>query len=619
MTSIPWQERYRHKVKTAAEALQAVKRGHHIFVGSGAAVPGLLVAELAKMADRLADTRIIHILTLGVAPYTNPEFTDKFRHNALFIGANVRQAVCEGRADYTPIFLSDVPALFRQGHLSIDVALIQVTPPDEEGFCSYGVSVDVIKAATESADYVIAEVNPQMPRTLGNSFVQADRINVLVENDAPIPELSYPKPDQVTRRIGENVAGLVEDGSTMQMGIGTIPDSILLSLKDKKDLGVHSEMISDGVIELIETGVITNARKTLHPGKIVTSFCMGTKRLYDYVDNNPFFEFHPCDYTNNPAIISQNDKMVAVDAALEIDLTGQVCSDSLGHLFYSGFGGQIDFIRAATQSEGGKPIIALPSTAKGGSVSRIVPTLSKGAGVVITRGDVYYVVTEYGVAYLHGLSVRERALALISIAHPHFRESLLEEAKINRYIYVDQLVPRGIYPRELETRLTLEDGTGVFFRPIKPTDEEMMHNFFYALSDRTIYQRYFSVLKAMPHSTLQYYTTIDYKQEMAIVGLVEEKGRERIIAVGRYGMLRNSDLAEMAFTVHDRWQNKGIGTFLLYHLIQIAKERGIGGFTAEILEANKPMLHILEHPAWKGDYSLESTLDDRTYTVTIRF
>jgi acyl-CoA hydrolase len=473
MQPVGWQERYVSKRKTAKAALKAISPGDRIFIGSGAASPQFLVGEMTRRAEDFVDTEIVHIMTLGAAPYIERQFRHRFRHNAFFVGSNVRSAVAEGQADYTPIFLSEIPALFERRRFHLDVALIQVTPPDTHGFCSLGVSVDIVKAAAENASVVIGEVNPRMPRTLGDSFVHVDRIDALVEHDAPLLEFRYPEPSPIACRIAENVAGLIEDGSTLQLGIGGIPAALLhclASLQGKKDLGIHTEMLTDEVVDVIEAGVVTNARKSLHPGKAVCSFCLGTQRLYDYVDQNPFFEFRPSQYVNDPSIIAQNDRMVAVNAALEIDLTGQVCSDSLGYLFYSGIGGQVDFMRGAARSKRGKPIIVLPSTTEDGETSRIVSHLSEGAGVVTTRGDVRYVVTEYGVADLYGRKIRERALALINIAHPKFREELLAQAKLRHYAFVDQLPPLGVYHRELETWATF-DGTEVFFRPVMPTDE----------------------------------------------------------------------------------------------------------------------------------------------------
>jgi len=356
--------------------------------------------------------------------YVKPEMFGHFRHIAFFAGANVRQAINAGRADFIPIFLSEIEAQISVGAIPIQVALIHVSPPDEHGFCSFGVGVDISKTAAEHAQTVMAQINPKMPRTLGDSFIHVNKIDHIVEVEDDILEHAQGQISEIANRIGRNIADLIEDGSTLQLGIGEIPDAVLYYLKDKRDLGIHTEMVSDGVVELIEKGVINNEKKTLHPGKVIVGFVLGTRRLYDFIDNNPIFEFHPNQYTNDPFIVSRNDKQVAINSALEVDLTGQVCADSMGYNFYSGIGGQVDFIRGAARSKGGKPIIALPSTAKNDTISRIVPHLKEGAGVVTSRGDVHYVVTEYGVAYLHGKTVRARCQALISIAHPKFREEL---------------------------------------------------------------------------------------------------------------------------------------------------------------------------------------------------
>jgi acyl-CoA hydrolase/GNAT superfamily N-acetyltransferase len=615
MQDVPWQERYADKVKAARQALRVVKRGDSVFIGSGAAVPQLLVEELAKMSMDFADNEIVHLWTLGIAPYTQPKFKYQFRHDAFFIGDNVRDAVSEGRADYTPIFLSEIPHLFRSGRMPLDVAIIQVTPPDEHGFCSFGVSVDIVRPAAESARYVIAEVNARMPWTLGNSFIHMNDIDVVVEHEAAVLELSYPAPDEVAQGIGENIARLIDDGSTLQMGIGTIPDSILEALLDHKDLGVHTEMLSDGVIDLVEAGVLTNARKTLHRGKIVASFVIGTQRLYDWVDHNPFIEFHPSDYVNDPFVVSQNDNMVAINSALEVDLTGQVCSDSIGYLFYSGIGGQVDMIRGAARSRGGKPIIALPSTAKDGTVSRIVSHLSEGAGVVTTRGDVHYVVTEYGVAYLHGKNIRERALALIHIAHPDFRSELLDQAKIRKYAFVDQLPPLSVYPAELERKVTLRDDTELLLRPIKPTDERLEQELLYSLSDQTIYLRFFSAMSTFPHERVQYYTTVDYDEHMAIVAIVEIDGEEQMVGVGRYVKEKDSDMAELALLARDDWQGRGLGTLMHDYLEEIARSHNIRGFKGEVLEQNKRALHVFTRLGGKA----KTEYDQGVYTVSYRF
>ncbi|MEM4233238.1 MAG: acetyl-CoA hydrolase/transferase C-terminal domain-containing protein, partial [Thermoplasmata archaeon] len=531
-----WQTRYPDKVRTPEQAVSTIRRGDKVFIGSGAAEPQVLVKALIDAAGRLADTRIMHIMTLGVAPYTEEKFTDQFRHNAFFIGANTRQAVAEGRADYTPVFLSEIPALFRSGQIPIDVALIQVSLPDKHGYCSYGVSTDVVKSGAESATKVIAEINPRMPRALGDCFINMDDIDMAVPVDVPLLYAKRERADDVARRIGKNIASLIEDGSTLQMGIGTIPDSVLYYLTDKKDLGVHTEMFSDGFMELARKGIINNSRKTIHPGKTIASFCMGSQELYDYVDNNPGIEFHPTEYTNDPFVIAQNEKMVAINSAIEVDLSGQVCADSLGVMFYSGIGGQVDFVRGSARSKGGKPIIALPSTAKNDTVSRISMHLKEGAGVVTTRGDVHYVVTEWGVAYLHGKNIRERAMALINIAHPKFRQMLLEEAKRHNYVYKDQmLTPEGaVYPEDLETTMTTKDGVELLVRPVKPTDEEMLSDMFYDLSDQTIINRFFSMLKSMPHRKLQEFCCIDYNTEMSLVVVAGSPPKEKIVGIGSY-------------------------------------------------------------------------------------
>jgi acyl-CoA hydrolase len=431
-----WVEAYRDRVRTAAQAVSTLESGQRIFIGSGVAEPQELVAALAESS--IHDCQVVHIMTLGAAPYVADRFREKFRHNAFFIGSNVREAVASCRADYTPIFLSEIPRLFRSGKVDLDVALIQVTPPDRCGFFSLGASVDVVKAAVESARVRVAEVNPYMPWTMGDSLVEASEFDLLVPVSTPILEHSPHPPSDVERRIGQHIAELIPDGATLQMGIGSIPDAVLQFLDRKKDLGIHTEMFSDGLIKLIESGVVNGRRKTIHPRRVVASFAMGTRRLYDFIDHNPLFEFHPVDYTNDPFVIARNDRMMAINSALEVDLTGQVCSDSLGYNPYSGIGGQVDFIRGAARSRGGKPILALPSTAMNDSVSRIVPHLREGAGVVTSRGDVHYVVTEHGVADLYGRSLRERALALIEIAHPSFRPWLLAEAKAHHYLPEDR-------------------------------------------------------------------------------------------------------------------------------------------------------------------------------------
>ncbi|HEY6906772.1 MAG TPA: acetyl-CoA hydrolase/transferase C-terminal domain-containing protein, partial [Ignavibacteriaceae bacterium] len=395
---------YNKKIVTADEAVKVIKSGDRIIIQGGCAVPFALVNAMVNRKDVLYDVEIVHILTVGELPYLKPELQGHFRHNAYFIGGNSRKSVNEGRADFTPIYLYEYPLLFTKGILPLDVALIHVSPPDEHGFCSYGVDVGPIKNPADKAKVIIAQVNPKMPRTLGDSFIHINKINFIVEVDEPIKEL--PQIDKnisaelhtIYQNIGSHISELIEDGSTLQMGIGAIPDSVLSFLYDKKGLGIHSEMFSDGIVGLVEAGIITNEMKTLHRGKIIAGFVLGTKKLFDFIDNNPLIEFHPQEYVNDPFVIAKNDKMVAINSAIEVDITGQVCSDTIGTQLYSGFGGQVDFIRGAAHSEGGKPIIALPSTTKDGNNSKIVSQIKPGAGVITNRADVHYVVTEYGVA-----------------------------------------------------------------------------------------------------------------------------------------------------------------------------------------------------------------------------
>ncbi len=437
-----WLEKYKSKIRTAEEAVRLIKSGQRVYVHPGCAMPEILVDKMCERYTELENVEVVHILTVGSSRYVEPEYEGHFRHNALFIGKNVRQAVQEGRADFTPIFLSEIPRLFHRGKLPLDVALIHVSPPDEHGFCSFGVGVECTKPATEVAKTIIAQVNPNMPRTLGDCFIHVDKFTACIEADTPIKELPQVELDislqeaNVFKKIGEYIANLIEDESTLQLGIGAIPDAVLSFLHGKKNLGLHTEMFSDGVVQLVEEGVITNEKKTLHPGKIISSFVLGTKTLFNFLDDNPRIEFHPSHYVNDPFMIAKNNKMIAINSALQVDLTGQVCADSIGTKFFSGYGGQLDFIRGASRSEGGKPIIALPSTAKNDTISRIATQLANGAGVTTSRGDIHYVVTEYGVADLYGRCVRERVKALIGIAHPNFREELEEYAMKQKFLPV---------------------------------------------------------------------------------------------------------------------------------------------------------------------------------------
>ena len=438
-----WEIEYSSKLQTAGEALRAVQSDMRVYIQPGCAEPETLVEALLKRAPFVHNVEVVHLLTLGCADYVAPEMAGHFRHNAFFIGGNVRAAVNDGRADYTPVYLSEVEELFESGAMPLDVALIQVSPPDAHGFCCFGVGVDTTLTAARCARHVIAQVNDQMPRTFGDSFIHVSQIHAFVESSRPLCELPKFEVSELHIAIARNVAGLIDDGSVIQTGIGGIPDAVLPLLMDRKDLAVHSELVSDSVIPLVEAGVINGVRKSFKPRKIILGFVLGTRKLFDFVDNNPIFEFHTSAYTNDPILIARNDNMVAINAALQVDLTGQVCSDSLGTYFYSGIGGQVDFLKGAAHSKGGKPIIALPATALNGKISRIVPTLTPGAGVVTSRGLVHYIVTEYGVAYLHGKTIRERAKALIEISHPQFRDELSEYCERTKWLNHPQLLPAG--------------------------------------------------------------------------------------------------------------------------------------------------------------------------------
>ena len=595
-----WQERYADKLVTASAAMKHIRPGDRVFMGSACGEPQELVRALVQAGGNLSDTELVQVLTLGVAPYADPKYSSSFRANAFFIGNSLRNAVNEARADYTPVFLSKVSDLLQSRRIPIDVALIMVNPPDEHGFCSLGVSVDITKTAAEMAKIVIAQVNRHMPRTLGDCFVHASQIEYFVEHDEPL--LEWPvvtEADQTTEQIANHIARLVPDGATIQMGIGRVPDAVLSLLRDKNDLGIHTEMFSDGVMQLVDAGVITGRRKTLHPGKIVASFAMGSQAFFEWLNDNPEIEMRPSLYTNDPRIISRHDNMIAINAGIEVDLTGQVVADSIGTWFYSGVGGHADFMRGAALAKNGKPIIAMPSTAetKDGIRSRLVSTLAEGAGVTTTRGDTHYVVTEYGVAYLHGRNLRERAMALLNVAHPDFRSELLHKAKQRRIVYPNQILPptNAPYPSQYEWSVPLKDKSSVFIRPIRPEDEPMMKEMFYSFSERTRYLRFHGPMKSFPHARLQVFCNVDYDQEMTLIGVVGQPGEEDVVSLGCYIHDQGTNTAEVAFSVRDDWQNKGLGSILFRKLVEIGRERGIDTFHAEVLTENLPMLNVFHH------------------------
>jgi acyl-CoA hydrolase/GNAT superfamily N-acetyltransferase len=589
-----WQERYRDRVVPACDAIAAIPRGRRILIGSGAAEPDHLVQALVDHGSHLAQNEIVHLLTLGPAPYVREGLEQRFRHTALFIGKNVREAVHAGRADFMPVFLSEIPALIRSRRLRIDVALVQITPPDRFGFASLGASVDVVRAAVDCADLVIAQVNAYLPHTLGDAFVDVSRIRYLVPHDAPLPELPREPPDAEACAIARHVASLIPDGATLQMGIGGIPDAVLAQLSGHNDLGVHTEMFSDGAMELAERGVITGRRKTLLPGKMVTSFVMGSRALYAWVDDNPRVEFRPSEFTNDPFVIARNDQMIAINSALAVDLTGQVAADTLMGRFFSGIGGQVDFIRGAARSRGGKPIICLRSTAKEGTVSRIQPAFEEGAGVVTSRGDVRFVVTEFGVADLWGRSIRQRAMALIEIAHPDFRGDLLAAAKKRRYVFSDQVAPRRAYPWEEPRPERLMDGRSIVIRPARITDEDALRRLFSSMGDDDTEPRRVFRLEHLTHQEIQRLVDLDVENEMLLVAVADAQGAGDLVAVAEYRLDPATGLARIGFAVDAGWRLQGLGTLLMTRLTELARARGIRGLTATVHRSNRPMLSLFE-------------------------
>lgn len=613
-----WMNRYGNRILKPAAAFKEIRRGDSLFIASGCAEPQFLVSELLKYAGKLADVQAIHLLNMGHSKIDDPKLQDHIRLNAFFIGEGTRAAIAEGRADYTPIYLSEIPELIRQEQIRVDVALVQVSPPDEYGYCSLGISVETIKAAADKARFVIAQVNPRMPRTHGDSFIHIEQINALIPQTEDLIEWPLPIPNEVSRKIAKNVLRLIEDGATLQLGIGRISHALLPLLQSRRDIGLHTVVISEDFIDLFSRGAVTNRFKRLHSGKTVTTFAVGTRRLYEYVHNNPAIEFHPTDYVCNPKTISKNYKMTTVNTALEVDLTGQVAADTIGRQFYGGLATQVDFIRGAIRAEKGKTIVALPSTAAGGTISRITHELSVGSGITATRGDIHYIVTEYGIAYLHGRTIRERALSLIEIAHPKFRAHLLEQAKEMNLIFLDQGLPSltdHIYPEHWETTITLSTEEKLFLRPVRASDERRLQELFYSLPDKDVYMRFVGNNPNFPHRRVQPMTIVDYEDRMAIVAAVGPVGNRKIIGVARYDRHKGSDVAEVAFTVRNDYRRMGIGTQMLQHLTRIAITKGIRGFHAEILSENKAMMRLFQTSGCKTNSSCE----DRMYSCWYRF
>jgi acyl-CoA hydrolase/GNAT superfamily N-acetyltransferase len=582
-------------------AFRHIHRGHTVFISTGCGEPQYLVKSLIDFVESnpkaFSDAEVLHVWTLGVAPYADAKFEYNFRHNSFFVSASTRDAVNRGLADYSPVFLSQVPRLFRSRRVPVDVALIQTSLPDEHGFMSLGVSVDITKAAVEMATTVIAQTNTFMPRVHGDAFVHISDVDFVVHHDEPLMEYEAIVPGEIAQKIGRYVSRIVQDGDTIQVGYGSLPNAILSNLSNKRNLGVHTELLSDGVADLMRSGVIDNSRKSIDRGKAVATFCMGKKDTYEYLHDNPAVEFREIGYTNSPLTIAQIENMTAINSALQIDLTGQSTAVSLGQSFYSGIGGHADFMRGAVLAPGGRTILALPSTARGGELSRVVPVLDEGAGVTLVRADVQYVITEFGIAYLHGKNIRERAMELIAIAHPKFRPWLVSEAKERSLVYRDQAFiagKRGEYPEDLEVYRTSQSGLTMLLRPVKISDEPLLKDFFLSLSDESVRKRFISSRTDMPHERLQEFVIIDYTKEMVILAVRRDEHVEQIIGVGQYGIDEKSHTAEVALVVRDDHQGKGVGTALLSYLTQLAQAQGLLGFTAEVLFENAAMLRLFE-------------------------
>ncbi|WP_035238430.1 GNAT family N-acetyltransferase [Desulfobacter vibrioformis] len=607
---------FEKRLTTPETALSKIKPGDHIFVGSVCATPRALIQVLEALEGNLFDVELFHFLTDGAVGKKEGVFSTRFRHRVFFVGTDMREAVKQGQADYVPICISQVPHMINSGGMCVDVALIQTSLPDEHGFVSLGVSVDIAKAAVNKAGTVIAEINPNMPNTFGDSHIHIDQIDHMVMVETPVIEYIHPPADAVGEQIARYVARIIEDGSTLQVGLGRITNEMLKYLTNRKDLGFHSDVITEPIVDLIEKGVVTGKAKTVHREKIVCSYCMGTRRLYNLIDRNPMFSFHPIDYVCNPAILSAIPKFISVSQAFAVDLTGQVCTDQFKGEFYGGVSTQSEFLKGAANSPGGKPIICLSSTTEDGSESRIRSLLREGEGVSIPRSDVHYVVTEYGIAYLFGKTIRERTLSLIEIAHPNFREQLLDEAKELGYVREGQtLKSRVAYPAEEEREVTLKNGTKVLIRPSKASDVKELQEVFYDMSKEDIYTRFFSQLKSLSVSAAEHLCNVDYENEMSFMAIAGDRGKNHIVGSACYYLDPSTNLAEVAYMIRPEYQSVGLGGALQKRMMEYARERGLQGFTAYILKENKKMIRL----ASSGFSNVEIEKSFNEYEVTMFF
>jgi len=615
-----WKQKYASKIMDASTAIHMIKPGNRVMIGTAAGEPAELSRALVANANALDDIELITMFAMNEVPYVAPNMAGTFRANTLFIGNQTMQmAVNHARADYTPVALSAVPKLFRTGRWPVDVALIMVTPPDEHGYVSLGVSVDITRAAVESAKLVIAQVNKHMPRTSGNSLIQVDQIGALVLHNEHLPNLENWQGDpQIAQTIADYVNPMVSDNATVQFGVGGLPNAIAATLTDKKDLGIHSSSISDGVMKLIKSGAVTGKYKTLDKGLVVTSFCAGSKEFYDYVNNNPMICLKASDYTCDHRVVAKQDNMVCINQGHQIDLTGQVTGDSQGTQLMSGVGGQAEFIRGANSALSGKSFVVMPSTFQtpdGDTLTSIVSELESGTGVLIPRSDVHYVITEYGVAYLHGLSMRQRAMSLINIAHPEFRSELLHAAKHRHLVYPNQILPAAAPPppASFVTKHDLPDRRRVMVRPIRPDDEPFIREMFYSFSEQTIYLRFHHAIKALPHNQLQVFCNVDFQNEVALVGVAGPVEALQVVAIGRYFLQKNGKEADMAFVVRDDFQRQGLGSILFERLVDIGTSRGVQTFSADVLMENSGMLKIFK----RSNMDVHTTSEDGVVHVTM--
>lgn len=624
---------YPDKFKEISEVFKHIKKGSHIFIGTGASQPQFVLQELNDYAERhpkdIADAELFQIWSMAASPYAEQNTK---KNQSIFTSKKIHSTVHLGIADYTPMFLSRIPDLIHKGVISIDVAILQVSCPDEHGYMSLGVSVDICKAIAEKAAVVIVQSNSQMPRVHGGGFLHANDVDFIIPHDEPILEYHSKPQDEVSNSIGAFIARLINDGDTLQVGYGDLPNAALYALDNKKNLGIHTEMLSDGVVYLMKKGVVNNSKKSVNRHVSVASYCLGSQETYRYIHDNLAVEFRTIDYTNNPLLIARQDNMTAINSALEIDLTGQASGQPIGNSSFSNTGGTSDFMRGATLAKNGKTILVISSLStveqdhkeqdgKPQERSSIVPFISEGASVTLNRADVQYVVTEYGIAYLYGKNIRNRTLQLINIAHPKFRPWLLEEAKRLGYVYQDTVCDMqegNLYPDELETLKTTSKGLQVFIRPIKLSDEQALKDFFYSLSEDTMYKRFMSFRNDMTHERLKPFMTIDYLHTMILLVFTNKQVHnqaENLIAMGEYNLNEKTNLAEAAFTVKDEYQRQGIGTTLIEYLTVIAKSNGISGFTAEVLSHNKGMLNVFR----KMNFSTEQHISDGVYELTMKF